>query len=391
MSEGSTMTGKMNASASTTISQLQPAPERAEYDLYFGPAHPGSGNFGVKLKIAGEIVASARADPGYLHRGFEKLMEYRVPIQNSVLSDRICVLEALNWNLIHAEAVEELLEIEPPERAKYIRVIMAELSRIQSHIIWFGAFSIGTGFDTGFKLAFGYRDYILDLFELITGGRVYPAGYICPGGVRRDFPDGAIQKITHVLGQIGRMVRIEEMENPGLVARAKGIGILKLEDAIKLGATGPVLRASGLKTDVRKDEPYEVYDRFDFEVPVRKEGDAYARYLVGIEEIRQSVKIIKQALQQLPEGEVIAPKFKRIKLSTKIPEGDVYVRNEVARGEAGIYMVSDGGDKPYRVKIRGPSFLHMIPVLEYLLIGAQIADVPAIYWSLNVCPADLDR
>ena len=391
MSEGSTMTGKMNASASTTISQLQPAPERAEYDLYFGPAHPGSGNFGVKLKIAGEIVASARADPGYLHRGFEKLMEYRVPIQNSVLSDRICVLEALNWNLIHAEAVEELLEIEPPERAKYIRVIMAELSRIQSHIIWFGAFSIGTGFDTGFKLAFGYRDYILDLFELITGGRVYPAGYICPGGVRRDFPDGAIQKITHVLGQIGRMVRIEEMENPGLVARAKGIGILKLEDAIKLGATGPVLRASGLKTDVRKDEPYEVYDRFDFEVPVRKEGDTYARYLLGIEEMKQSVKIIKQALQQLPEGEVIAPKFKRIKLATKIPEGDVYVRNEVARGEAGIYMVSDGGDKPYRVKIRGPSFLHMIPVLEYLLIGAQIADVPAIYWSLNVCPADLDR
>ena len=391
MSEGSTMTGKMNASASTTISQLESAPERAEYDLYFGPAHPGSGNFGVKLKIAGEVVTSARADPGYLHRGFEKLMEYRLPIQNSVLSDRICVLEALNWNLVHAEAVEELMEIEPPERAKYIRVIMAELSRIQSHIIWFGAFCIGTGFDTGFKLAFGYRDYILDLFEMITGGRVYPAGYICPGGVRRDFPDGAIQKIAHVLDQIGRMVRIEEMENPGLVARAKGIGILKLEDAIKLGATGPVLRASGLKTDVRKDEPYEVYDRFDFEVPVRKEGDTYARYLLGIEEMKQSIKIIKQALQQLPEGEVIAPKFKRIKLATKIPEGDVYVRNEVARGEAGMYMVSDGGDKPYRVKIRGPSFLHMIPVLEHLLIGAQIADVPAIYWSLNVCPADLDR
>jgi len=388
---GSTMTERMNVSASTTISRLQPATEDGGYDLYFGPAHPGSGNFGVKLKIAGEVVTSARADPGYLHRGFEKLMEYRLPIQNSVLSDRICVLEALNWNLIHAEAVEELMEIEPPERAKYIRVIMAELSRIQSHIIWFGAFCIGTGFDTGFKLAFGYRDYILDLFEMITGGRVYPAGYICPGGVRQDFPDGAIQKIAQVLDQISRMVRIEEMENPSLVARAKGIGILKLEDAIKLGATGPVLRASGLKTDVRKDEPYEVYDRFDFEVPVRKEGDAYARYLVGIEEIRQSVKIIKQALQQLPEGEVIVPKFKRIKLSTKIPEGDVYVRNEVARGEAGIYMVSDGGDKPYRVKIRGPSFLHMIPVLEHLLTGAQIADVPAIYWSLNVCPADLDR
>jgi NADH-quinone oxidoreductase subunit D len=385
------MTGQTTESAATTINQLQSAAEDGGYDLYFGPAHPGSGNFGVKLKVAGEIVTSARADPGYLHRGFEKLMEYRVPIQNSVLSDRICVLEALNWNLIHAEAVEELMEIEPPERAKYIRVIMAELSRIQSHIIWFGAFCIGTGFDTGFKLAFGYRDYILDVFEMITGGRVYPAGYICPGGVRRDFPDGATQKIARVLDQIGRMVRIEEIENPALLARAKGVGVLNLEDAIRLGATGPVLRASGLKTDVRKDDPYEVYDTFDFEVPTREEGDAYARYLVGIKEIRQSVKIIKQALQQLPEGEVIAPKFRRIKLATKIPAGDVYVRNEVARGEAGMYMVSDGNDRPYRVKIRGPSFLHMIPVLEHVLIGAQIADVPVIYWSLNVCPADLDR
>jgi len=146
-----------------------------------------------------------------------------------------------------------------------------------------------------------------------------------------------------------------------------------------------------LKADVRKDDPYEVYDRLDFEVPTREEGDAYARYLVSIEEMRQSVKIIQQALQQLPEGDVIEPKLKRIKLKTKIPEGDVYVRNEVARGEAGIYMVSNGEGKPYRVKIRGPSFLHMIPVLEHLLAGAQVADVPAIYWSLNVCPADLDR
>jgi NADH-quinone oxidoreductase subunit D len=385
------MTGIMSVSESTTVDQLRPVGEDSAYDFYFGPAHPGSGNFGTKLKIAGEVVTSARADPGYLHRGFEKLMEYRLPIQNSVLSDRICVLEALNWNLIHAEAVEELMEIEPPERAKYIRVIMAELSRIQSHFIWFGAFSISTGFETGFKLALAYRDYILDLFEMITGGRVYPAGYICPGGVRRDFPAGATKKIAHVLDQIGRMVRIEEIEQPALPARTKGVGVLSLDDAIRLGATGPVLRGSGLKTDVRKDDPYEVYDRFDFEVPTREEGDAYARYLVGVEEIRQSERIIRQALQQLPEGEVIAPKFKRIKLATKIPEGDVYVRNEVARGEAGVYMVSDGGDKPYRVKIRGPSFLHMIPVLEHLLTGAQIADVPAIYWSLNVCPADLDR
>ena len=373
------------------IDEIEHAPKGTEYDFYFGPAHPGSGNFGVKLKVDGEKVLSARADPGYLHRGFEKLMEYRTPIQNAVLSDRICVLEPLNWNLVHAEAVDQLMGIDVPERAKYIRVIMAELSRIQSHIIWYGMFSKGTGFDTGFKMAFGYRDYILDLFELITGGRVYPAGYICPGGVRRDFPNDAKEKILKVLDKMNEMVKLEELENPAMDARAKGVGVLKLKDAIRRGATGPVLRGSGMNTDVRKDAPYEIYDRLDFEVPVRKDGDAYARYWIGIEEMNQSVKIVKQALEEIPGGEVIASEFKKPKVNVKIPEGEVYVRNEVARGEAAFYMVSDGNGKPYRAKIRGPDFLHMIPVLEYLLKGAQIADVPAIYWSLNICPADMDR
>ena len=373
------------------IEEMELEQKESDYDFYFGPAHPGSGNFGVKLKIDGEIVVTARADPGYLHRGFEKLMEYRTPIQNSVLSDRLCVLEPLNWNLVHAEAVDELMGIEVPERAKYIRVIMAELSRIQSHIIWYGVFSKGTGFDTGFKMAFGYRDYILDLFELITGGRVYPAGYICPGGVRRDFPDNAKMKILKVLDKMNAMIKLEELENPAMNARAKGVGVLKLKDAIRLGVTGPVLRGSGMNVDVRKEEPYEVYDIMDFEVPVRTEGDAYARYWIGIEEMKQSVKIVNQALENLPDGDVIEASLKKPKISFKIPEGEVYVRNEIARGEAGIYMVSNGNSTPYRVKVRGPDFLHMIPVLEHLLKGAQIADVPAVYWSLNICPADMDR
>lgn len=371
--------------------QMEPCIEDTNYDLYFGPAHPGSGNFGVKLRINGELVESARADPGYLHRGFEKLMEYRLPIQNAVLSDRLCILESLNWNLIHAEAVDELMDIDVPERAKYIRVIMAELSRIQSHIIWYGVFSKGTGFDTGFKMAFGYRDYILDLFEMITGGRVYPAGYICPGGVRRDFPNGTKDKILKVLDKMDDMIKLEKLEHPTLLARAKDVGILKLKDAIRLGATGPVLRASGMKTDVRKDDPYEIYDQFDFDIPVKQEGDTYARYLIGIEEMIESIKITKQALDELPGGEVIVSSLKKPKPSIKIPEGEVYVRNEVARGEAAIYMVSNGKETPYRSKIRGPDFLHMIPVLEFLLKGVQIADVPAIYWSLNICPADMDR
>ena len=390
MSERNSTIKIMRGSLGTMINQIEELTD-SEYDLYFGPAHPGSGNFSVKLKVDGEKIISARADPGYLHRGFEKLMEYRLPIQNAVLSDRICILEALNWNLVHAEAVDELMGIEVPSRAKYIRVLMAELSRIQSHIIWYGVFSIGLGFDTGFKMAFGYRDYILDIFELITGGRVYPAGYICPGGVRRDIPKSAQDKILKVLDKINKMIKLEKLENPSLRSRTEGVGVLSINDAIRLGATGPVLRASGMQTDVRKDDPYEIYDELDFEIPVRKEGDAYARYLIGIEEIKESIKIIKQVLSRLPDGDFIDPSFKKPKLSAKIPQGEVYIRNEIARGEAGVYMVSNGGNTPYRCKIRGPSFLHMIPVLEYLLKGAQIADVPAIYWSLNICPADMDR
>ncbi|MFW6196027.1 MAG: NADH-quinone oxidoreductase subunit D [Thermoplasmatota archaeon] len=362
-----------------------------DYDLYFGPTHPGSGNFGVKLRVNGEKIVNARADPGYLHRGFEKLMEYRTPIQNSVLSDRLCVLEPLNWNLLHAESVEELMDIEVPERAKYIRVVMAELSRIQSHIIWYGVFSKAIGFDTGFKIAFGYRDYILDLFEWITGGRVYPTGYVCPGGVRRDFPEGTEKKIIKVLDELEDMIRMEEVDYPTLLGRTKNIGGLSAKDAIRYGATGPVLRASGVKKDVRKEEPYEVYDRFDFNIPTRKEGDARARYVLGIEEIRESRWLVRQVLDEIPEGEFINPDHQKPNINKEMPKDEVYVRNEVSRGEGAMYMIGDGEKTPYRVKIRGPDFLHMIPLLEHLLEGVEIADVPAVYWSLNVCPADMDR
>ena len=357
-----------------------------ELSLPFGPAHPGSGNFSVRLKVDGEKVTGAKVHPGYLHRGFEKLMEYRTPMQNAALSDRICIFEPLAWNLIYAEAVEELRGTEVPERARFIRVIMAELSRIQSHITWYGVLSLGLGFNTGFMLAFAYRDYILDIFDMVTGGRVYPTGYICPGGVRRDFPEGIEAKILEVLDEIAGMA--ERLENPALEARLKDTGVLTLDDAVALGATGPVLRACGLKTDVRRDDPYEVYDRFDFEIPTREEGDAYARYWIGLREIEQSDRIIRQALEMMPAGELppINPR-----LSDKLPEGEVIVRNEIARGEAAIHLVADGTGRTYRCKIRGPSVAHLVPVLEHLLIQGQIADVPAVYWSLNGCPADLDR
>lgn len=373
------------------ISNNDTSGHELEYEIPFGPAHPGPGNFSIKLRLDGERIISAKSDPGYLHRGFEKLMEYRMPMQNAVLSDRICVFEPLSWNLVHAEAVDELMGINVPKRAKYIRVTMAELSRIQSHIIWYGVMSKAIGFETGFMLAFGYRDYILDLFEQITGGRVYPTGYICPGGVRRDLTQGIATKIRTTLRKMNKMLStFEKFDNISISARTKGIGVLPLKEAIRLGATGPVLRASGLKTDVRKDDPYEAYPEFDFDIPVRKEGDSCARLSILKEEIEESMKIIKQALDNMPEGNFRVPS-PNPKIRVTLPKGEVYVRNECARGEGSMYMVSVGGEKPYRCKIRGPSFLHMIPVLEYLLKDSQIADIPAIYWSLNVCPADLDR
>lgn len=175
---------------------------QGDFEMYFGPAHPGSGNFSVRVQLRGERVMKAVVDPGYLHRGFEKLMEYREPMQNSVLSDRICVLEPLQWNLLHAEAVDTLMGYDIPERAKYIRVILAELSRIQSHFIWYAVMSMGTGFTTGFNVAMGYRDYMLDVFDYITGGRLYPAGYICPGGVRKDLPEKAEKRFLLYLKRL---------------------------------------------------------------------------------------------------------------------------------------------------------------------------------------------
>ncbi len=359
-------------------------------EFLFGPAHPGSGNFSIKIKLDGEKVVQAESDPGYLHRGFEKLMEYRDIWQNAVLSDRICVFEPLSWNLIFAEAVEKLAEIEVPERAKYIRVILTELSRIQSHLIWFGSFSLAVGFETGFKIYFGYRDYILDIFSEICGGRVYPTGCICPGGTRRDLLQETEKKIQSVLDKTEQAVAYLEKEDPVFQSRTKEVGILKKEDAIRLGATGQVLRASGVSYDVRKSNPYEVYPAVDFETPILKEGDAYSRFRLGVLEIKESLKIIRQLLGKIPQGNFLNEKMK-VSQSFILPKGEVYLRTETARGEGGIYLKGQDNVNPERVKIKSPSLPHLIPILEFLLIGAEVADIPVIYWSLNGCPADMDR
>jgi NADH-quinone oxidoreductase subunit D len=363
-----------------------------ELELYFGPQHLGMvGNFSITLKVEGDRVREAAANPGYLHRGFEKLMEYRTWIQNFPLVCRINVVEPDHMELVYARAVEQLAGLEVPERARYIRSVYLELARIASHLFGLWAYANMIGFDTVGQWAMYHRDLILDLFEELTGGRVYHI-YIWPGGVRRDFPEGFEEKIVNTLHAIGgRMPDYDAtfFNNRLFAERAKGVGIVTREEAMALGGTGQVLRAAGMKYDIRRVEPYAAYDRVPWEVPVRTEGDAYSRIRVVRDEMIESVQMILNLLERMPEGRV----YNRMPnpFKWKIPPGETYVRCESSRGELGLYLVSDGGEKPYRAHFRTPSFPHGISILEKALRGANIADVGNIMISLYVVPPEIDR
>ncbi len=355
----------------------------------FGPQHPASGHFHSLIRCHGERIVKLTPYPGYLHRGFERLMEYRNHVQNIVLSDRICVLDPFSNEMGYVNVVESAAGIEAPERAKYIRILMAELGRILSHITWIGVLSMVLGLDSGMRIAWGDREKIIRLNEIATGGRIYPC-YFIPGGVRRDLSQDFEQETRKVLDYIARQMNLYDnlvFYNPTVMVRLKDVGVLKAEDAVALGITGPNLRASGVTTDVRKDEPYDAYGEIDFETVSLEKGDAYSRALCRRGEIIESLSIIEQALDKMPAGDY------RVKwgLSKKVPSGEAYFCCEAARGELCFHMVSDGTDKPYRVKVRGPSFSHTLAGFPYLVEGAYIADVPAIYWSLDPCPADMDR
>ena len=363
-----------------------------ELELYFGPQHLGMvGNFSITLKVEGDRIREATANPGYLHRGFEKLMEYRTWIQNFPLVCRINVVEPDHMELMYAMAVEKLANLEVPERAQYIRSIFLELSRVASHLFGLWAYANMLGFDTVAQWAMYHRDLVLDLFEELTGGRVYHI-YIWPGGVRRDFPEGFQEKIVNTLHSIGGCVPDYDdifFNNRLFSERAKGIGKVTREEAMALGATGQVLRATGMKYDIRKVEPYAAYHQVPWEVPIREEGDAYSRIWVIRDEMIESVHIIFKLLEKMPEGKVYnrAPNpFK-----WKVPAGEAYVRCESSRGELGLYLVSNGGDKPYRAHFRTPSYPHGLTVLEKVLEGESIADVGNIMISLYVVAPEIDR
>jgi NADH-quinone oxidoreductase subunit D len=361
-----------------------------ELILNMGPQHPSThGVLRLIVTLDGENIVDAQPDIGYLHSSVEKMMEARTYLQNIALVDRgMDYLTAMANEEVWVLAVERLAKIEVPERAKYIRTIMLELQRISSHLIWWGTFGIDLGAFTAFLWAMRERERIMDLFEASTGGRLHHV-YFRLGGVNEDLPPGWTERCAAFCDDLlSRLPEYDELVtgNPIFQARTKGVGVLPLASAVAMGASGPVARASGLAYDVRKAHPYEVYDRVAFDVPVRTAGDCFARYEVRMEEMRQSVRIIRQCLEAMPAGEIRS----KVQVNIKVPKGEVYARTESPRGDLGIYLVSDGSDRPYRVKIRAPAFSNLYALTE-MMKGWKVADVIAILGSIDIVLSDVDR
>jgi NADH-quinone oxidoreductase subunit D len=356
--------------------------------LNMGPQHPSThGVLRLVVELEGERVVKATPIIGYLHRGFEKLCENRTYVQVIPLTDRLDYLSSMANNMVFVQAVEELAGIEVPERVQYIRVIMLELQRLASHLLATGTYGQDLGAISALFYTMRDREMVLDLFEMVCGARL-TYNYFRIGGVSHDLPPGFSEKTKEVLAYLEE--RIDEYEvfltdNEIFCVRSQGVGVLKPEDAVNLGATGPMLRASGVHSDIRTLDPYSIYDRFDFEVVTRKAGDCFARYEVRLYEMRESIRIVRQALDDLPEGEV---KFKL--KNVRPPAGEVYSRIESPRGELGMYVVSDGSANPYRLKIRSPAYSN-VSVVPHLVKGVLIPDLVAILGSTDIVLGEIDR
>lgn len=367
--------------------------ELYSYDLHMGPQHAGiHGNFAYKLKVDGEKIVEVKAVPGYLHRGFEKLMERRQWLNNVALVPRICVPEPDVNEAAYCMAVEQLANIEVPPRAVYIRTIILELARITSYLMMLGGAAAATGVYPVMYWGMGQRDLLLDLFEELTGARIYHI-FMIPGGVRRDLPQGWIDKMLRVLDAIEKHIPDYYnmfFENEALVRRMKGLVKITPEQAVEMGITGPNLRATGVPYDLRKVDPYLAYPEVDFEVVTHTDGDALARNWVRFMEVGQSIQIIRQLADKLPKGAVLNKPYPAI--NWKVPAGSVFVHVESTKGEYGYYIVSDGQSiAPYRAYVRGPSTTHAVIAVEKLCVGLEYADFPVAESSLQICPPDLDK
>jgi NADH-quinone oxidoreductase subunit D len=379
-----------------------------------GPQHPSThGVLRVICELEGETIVQCRAQIGYLHTGMEKEAEYQQYHKCVVMTDRMDYLNANGTNLAHALAVEKLLVCEVPKRAQYIRVILAELSRIASHLVWFGTHGLDLGAMTPYFYVWQQREYILDLFEMISGVRMMPS-WIVPGGLRGDIPEGFEPKLRKFLDTfLGELAVAEGLlvENPIWKERTIDIGVLTGKQALEMGCSGPIARASGVAWDFRKSNPYSSYEDFDFLIPVGTKGDVYDRFLVRIAEMKESCKIIRQAIDGLPEGEwrtsdrkIVPPPRDEIDVSMESlihhfklytegyrpPVGEAYECVEGPKGELGFYIVSDGTNRPYRWHVR-PSCLMNLKALEVMAIGRLIADVVAIIGSIDIVLGEIDR
>ncbi|MCX6343954.1 MAG: NADH-quinone oxidoreductase subunit D [Armatimonadetes bacterium] len=358
-------------------------------ELNMGPQHPSThGVLRLALKIDGEVVVDCDPDMGYLHRGIEKLAEMRTYLQFMPITDRLDYIASMLQNQAYVGAIEKLGNIEVPERAEYIRVIMAELQRIASHLIFFGAFGLDLGATTPFLYCIREREDILDIFEMVCGARL-TYNYFRPGGVSRDLPAGFHAKVkAYIKKQREKLPEYDDLltGNQIFIARTRNVGYISPEDAVNYSLSGPNLRGSGTAYDVRKVDPYSVYDKLDWKVITRTEGDVQARFLCRCAEIRQSLNMVEQALDMMPEGELKCKLPARLKL----PEGEVYHHIESARGDLGVYLVSDGADKPYRLKWRAPSFINL-GALNAMCANWKIADIVAILGSLDIVLGEIDR
>ncbi len=366
--------------------------ETVDMNINMGPQHPSThGVFRMVLTVDGEMIKDVIPYIGYLHRGAEKLSEnldYRGALG---YQDRTDYLAAFNNEWVYVNAVERLASIEAPERAEYVRLILSEMNRILSHYMFMGAFGTDLGFfGTAFTWAFRERERIQDFFEAVCGDRMM-YNFFRVGGLAWEPHETFIEDAKWVMdvaekgiGDIDALMTKNEI----MIARCRDIGVLTAEEALAYGVTGPMLRASGVPLDLRVDEPYSIYDRFDWEIAIGEHGDVYDRYLIRLEEMRQSISIVRQALEQIPtSGLIMAEEMPRV---LRPAPGEIYMRQENPRGEYGVYLVADGTDKPWRMKVRSPCF-HNLGSLRHQTIGSYIADAVIILGSIDIVLGEVDR
>lgn len=382
--------------------------------LNMGPQHPSThGVLRLMLELDGEMVVNCVPDIGYLHTGIEKNMEAKLYEQAITMTDRMDYLNPMGNNLVFCLAIEKIIDLDVPPRAQYLRVLLAELTRINSHLVWLGTHALDIGAMSVFLYCFREREKLQDIFEIVSGQRMMTT-YFRPGGLWRDTPEEFEPAVRDFISYFP--ARIDDYErlltdNPLWLDRTQAIGFLSAQDAVALGCTGPTLRGSGINWDIRKAIPYSSYEQFEFDVPLGQHGDVYDRYLIRVEEMRQSLRIVQQAIDNLPGGPVRSNNRKyvpppRSELGTSMeavihhfklwtegfcpPEGEVYVRVESPRGELGCYLISDGNPKPWRVHFRTPSFIHL-SALPHLSKGYLIADLVGIIGTVDIVLGDADR